>query len=286
MKPGYLHKKYIRQFIRQALAEDVGEGDHSSIASIPKKARQKARLIVKSEGILAGVELARQIFKQVDPQLKFVVLLKDGSQVKYGDIAFEVHGHARSILTSERLVLNCMQRMSAIATLTRQFARQIEGTGAQLLDTRKTTPNFRIAEKWAVLIGGGSNHRFGLYDMIILKDNHIDFAGGIPQAVHHTHKYLKKLGKRLKVEVETRTIDEVKQVLEQNKVHRIMLDNMSPQMMKEALKLINKSIETEASGGVTLQNVREIALTGVDYISVGALTHSAGSMDMSLKAFE
>jgi nicotinate-nucleotide pyrophosphorylase (carboxylating) len=286
VKPGYLHKKLIRQFIRTALAEDVGDGDHSSIASIPRKARQKAKLIVKSEGILAGVEMAKQIFKQVDTQLKVHVFLRDGSTVKPGDIAFEVHGHARSILTAERLVLNCMQRMSAIATLTQSYAKQIEGTGAQLLDTRKTTPNFRIAEKWAVLIGGGSNHRFGLYDMIILKDNHIDFAGGIPQAIHHTHKYLKKLGKRLKVEVETRNLEEVKQVLEQGKVHRIMLDNMSTQMMREAVKLINKTVETEASGGINLQNIREVALTGVDYISVGALTHSAGSMDMSLKAFD
>lgn len=285
VKPTYLKKRTIRHFIKDALLEDVGEGDHTTLASIPAKTKQKARLIVKSEGILAGVELAKDIFKQVDPRLKIVVLLKDGASVKPGDIAFEVHGHARSILTSERLVLNCMQRMSAIATITNRYVQKIKGTGTVLLDTRKTTPNFRLPEKWAVHIGGGSNHRFGLYDMILLKDNHVDYAGGITKALHHTHRYLKKLGKRIKVEIETRTLEEVQEVLNYGKVHRIMLDNMDIETMRKAVAIIGTTCETEASGGITMENIRSIAETGVNFISVGALTHSAGSMDMSLKAF-
>lgn len=285
MKPAYLKKRAIRHFIKAALHEDVGEGDHTTLASIPAKTKQKARLIVKSEGVLAGVELAKEIFKQVDPRLKIIVHIRDGERVKPGDIAFEVHGHARSILTSERLVLNCMQRMSAIATTTSRYVEAIRGTGAGLLDTRKTTPNFRLPEKWAVYIGGGNNHRYGLYDMILLKDNHVDYAGGITKALNHTHRYLMKLNKRLKVEIETRSLDEVKEVLQYGKVHRIMLDNMDADTIRKAVALIGNTCETEASGGISLETIRTIAETGVHYISVGALTHSAGSMDMSLKAF-
>lgn len=285
MKPAYLKKKHIRLFIKSALHEDVGEGDHSSLAVVPPKKKHQAKLIIKGEGVLAGVELSKYIFKQVDPRLKMNIYCQDGDRVKYGDIAFEVFGSARSILTAERLVLNCMQRMTAIATTTSEYKAVILDTSAKLLDTRKTTPNFRLPEKWAVLIGGGENHRYGLYDMIILKDNHIDFSGGIEPAILHTQKYLKKLNRNIKVEIETRNLEEVKQVLHIGKVHRIMLDNMDVDMMKEAVRMINKRYETEASGGVNLNSIRNIALTGVDYISVGALTHSAGSVDMSLKAF-
>ncbi len=268
-----------------ALAEDVGDGDHSSLASIPADAQNQARLLVKGEGILAGVELAGYIFKAVDPELQVEVLLQDGAPVKYGDIGLTVKGKAQSILTAERLVLNCMQRMSGIATYTHYLSSLIEGTGAKLLDTRKTTPNFRIMEKWAVLIGGGRNHRFGLYDMVMLKDNHVDYAGGIKNAITATQRYLKEHGKDLKIEVETRTLEEVQQVLETGGVHRIMLDNMSTDMMREAVAMIAGKYETEASGGITEETIRAVAECGVDYISVGALTHSIKSMDISLKAY-
>ncbi|MBC5994065.1 carboxylating nicotinate-nucleotide diphosphorylase [Pontibacter cellulosilyticus] len=285
MKPTYLTEKSINEFISLALAEDIGDGDHSSLASIPADAQNQARLLVKGEGILAGVELAGYIFSAVDPDLSVEVLLQDGAQVKYGDVALTVKGKAQSILTAERLVLNCMQRMSGIATYTRYLTSLIEGTGAKLLDTRKTTPNFRIMEKWAVLIGGGHNHRFGLFDMIILKDNHVDYAGGIREAIEATQRYLKEKGKDLKIEVETRNLDEVRQAIETGGIHRIMLDNMTPDMMREAVAMIGGEYETEASGGITEQTIRAVAECGVDYISVGALTHSIKSMDLSLKAY-
>ena len=243
-------------------------------------------MLVKGEGILAGVELAKMIFDKVDKNLKLEVFIEDGNEVKPGDIAFIVKGKARSILTSERLVLNCMQRMSGIATYTKKLTDMIKGTGAQLLDTRKTTPNFRICEKWAVKIGGGENHRYGLYDMILLKDNHVDYAGGIKNAISSTQRYLKGLDKDLKIEIETRTIQEVKEVMETGGVDIIMLDNMLPSMMQEALMIINKKYKTEASGGITEKSIKEIAETGVDYISVGALTHSYQSLDLSLKAIK
>ena len=285
MKASYLTDDSIAQFIKTALAEDIGDGDHSSLASIPADAQNRARLLVKGDGILAGVELAKKIFAQVDPELKVEVSLPDGTAVKHGDVALTVSGKAQSILTAERLVLNCMQRMSGIATYTHHLTSLIEGTGAKLLDTRKTTPNFRIMEKWAVLIGGGHNHRFGLFDMIILKDNHVDYAGGIKQAITATKDYLQKLGKNLRIEVETRNLDEVQQVLDTGGVDRIMLDNMSYDMMREAVKMIGGNYETEASGGITEQTIRQVAECGVDFISVGALTHSIKSMDLSLKAY-
>jgi len=286
MKIDYLTKSAISKFINSALKEDLGDGDHTSLSSIPKELEDQAKLLVKGEGILAGVELAEMIFKKVDKNLKLEILIKDGKEVKSGDVAFIVRGKARSILASERLVLNCMQRMSGIATYTKKMTEMIKGTGAQLLDTRKTAPNFRICEKWAVKIGGGENHRYGLYDMILLKDNHVDYAGGIKNAIESTQKYLKDLNKDLKIEIETRTIQEVKEVMETGGVDVIMLDNMLPSMIKEALRIINKKYKTEASGGITEKSIKEIAETGVDYISVGALTHSYQSLDLSLKAIK
>ncbi|MFB9863087.1 carboxylating nicotinate-nucleotide diphosphorylase [Rufibacter immobilis] len=285
MKAPYLTPDAIKAFIRQALQEDVADGDHSSLASIPADATNQAKLLVKAEGILAGVELAGYIFAEVDPALKLELRMKDGDSMKPGDIAFTVHGKAQSILTAERLVLNCMQRMSGIATYTQSIVQLIEGTGARLLDTRKTTPNFRMMEKWAVLIGGGTNHRFGLYDMIMLKDNHVDYAGGIRQAIEATHRYLEKLGRKLKIEVETRNLDEVRQALETGGIDRIMLDNFEVNKLREAVELIGGRYETEASGGITEQTIRAVAETGVNFISVGALTHSNRSLDLSLKAF-
>jgi nicotinate-nucleotide pyrophosphorylase (carboxylating) len=284
-RPHYINDTSLAAFIKLAIAEDVGDGDHSSLASIPPNATNKAKLIIKGDGILAGAELAEIIFKTLDSGLKFSSFIKDGAKVKLGDIAFYVEGSARSILTAERLVLNCMQRMSGIATYTAFLTSLLEGTSTKLLDTRKTTPNFRMMEKWAVLIGGGVNHRYGLFDMIILKDNHVDYAGGIKNAIENTTDYLSKHGKNLKIEIETRSLDEVKQVLEVGKIHRILLDNMDNETMKKAVELIGGKYEVEASGGVTEKTIRAIAETGVDFISVGALTHSVKSMDMSLKAF-
>ncbi|MBF9253030.1 carboxylating nicotinate-nucleotide diphosphorylase [Pontibacter sp. 172403-2] len=285
MKATYLSPQSINEFISRALAEDIGDGDHSSLASIPADAQNQARLLVKGDGILAGVELAGYIFSAVDPELEVEVLLPDGAEVKYGDVALTVKGRAQSILTAERLVLNCMQRMSGIATYTHHLTELIRGTGAKLLDTRKTTPNFRLPEKWAVLIGGGINHRYGLFDMIILKDNHVDYAGGIREAITATQRYLQQKGKDLDIEVETRTLQEVKEAVDTGGISRIMLDNMPPAMMREAVAIIGGKYETEASGGITEATIREVAACGVDYISVGALTHSIKSMDLSLKAF-
>ena len=266
------------------MAEDVGEGDHSSLAAIPALAQNQARLIVKDEGILAGVELAVEIFRAVDPELKVNVLLPDGTPVKHSDIAFTVQGKAQSILTAERLVLNCMQRMSGVATLTHKLTQLISGTKAKLLDTRKTTPNFRMMEKWAVVIGGGHNHRFGLYDMVMLKDNHIDFCGGIEKAIEKTNAYLVANNLPLAIEVETRSIEDVMRVLEVGNISRIMLDNYTPQDVEEAVQLIAGRFETEASGGINIDNVEDYARAGVDFISVGAIIHHAVSLDLSLKA--
>ena len=285
MTAPYLTEENITDFIRRALAEDVGDGDHSARAAIPAEAENRAKLLVKGEGRLAGVELAGYIFREVDPNLELTVKLADGAAVRHGDVAFTVAGNARSILTAERLVLNCMQRMSGIATYTHHLTQLIAGTNARLLDTRKTTPNFRMPEKWAVLIGGGHNHRYGLYDMIILKDNHVDYAGGIRQAIEATHAYLNQHHKTLQIEVETRNLEEVQQVLDTGGIDRIMLDNMPPALLREAVQLIGGRYETEASGGITEETIAEVAATGVDYISVGALTHSIKSMDLSLKAF-
>jgi nicotinate-nucleotide pyrophosphorylase (carboxylating) len=274
----------LEEIIDLALREDIGEGDHSTLACVPENATGSARLLIKEAGILAGVELAQLIFHRFDPTLKIEVLLKDGASVQPGDIAFTVSGQSRSILSTERLVLNFMQRMSGIATQTDRISRLIEGTGAKLLDTRKTTPGIRYLEKWAVRIGGGYNHRFALYDMIMLKDNHIDYAGGIRQAIDRVHEYLNTTGKKLKIEIEVRNRDELRQVLEAGRVDRIMLDNFTPDDIREILPGIPEKYETEASGGITEANIRSYAETGVDFISVGALTHSVKSLDMSLKA--
>lgn len=280
----YLQKSVIEHFIDEAIREDIGEGDHSSLSSIPSNAKNTAKLIIKDDGIIAGLELAYMIFNKVDPNLKIEKFLKDGDEIVKRDIAFEVGGKSQSILTAERLVLNCMQRMSAIATKTRKMAKLIAHTNAKLLDTRKTTPNFRIPEKWAVKIGGGTNHRFALYDMIMIKDNHVDFAGGIEKAIQAANNYVRDNNKDLEIEIETRNIQEVKEVLRVGHVNRIMLDNMSVAQINEALDLIDKKYKTEASGGITEDTIVPIAETGVDAISVGAITHSYKSLDMSLKA--
>jgi nicotinate-nucleotide pyrophosphorylase (carboxylating) len=283
--PPYLSDEIINKFIESALAEDVGDGDHSSLGAVPADAFSQARLIVKDEGIIAGVDLALRIMAYIDSTLVTEVFITDGKKVKVGDIAFVVKGNAHAILKAERLLLNCMQRMSGIATYTNSLVKLIESTPTKLLDTRKTTPNFRICEKWAVLIGGGVNHRFGLYDQIILKDNHIDFSGGITAAVNNTVAYLEKIGKKLKIEVETRNLAEVQEALDTKKVDIIMLDNMPIPLLKQAVALIDKRAVTEASGGITEKTILSVAQTGVDFISVGALTHSFNSLDMSLKAF-
>ena len=282
-RPSYATDKALKQFIKSALEEDIRDGDHSTLSTIPENLEQKAKLLVKEDCILAGVELAEIIFKQFDKNMKLEILIKDGNSAKAGDIAFYVTGSARSILSTERLVLNCMQRMSGIATLTHDWDSRLLGTKTKLLDTRKTTPNFRMCEKWAVAIGGGTNHRYGLYDMIMLKDNHIDYNGSITNAVKMAKDYLKANKKKLKIEVETRNLQEVEEALKSG-VDRIMLDNMRVDDMKKAVKLLNGKCETEASGGITRDMLKEVAATGVDFISAGAVTHSAENMDLSLKA--
>jgi len=274
----------IEDIIKNALKEDIGDGDHSSLACVPANAIGKAQLIIKDIGILAGIELAEMIFKTYDPNLKIITHIKDGEHVKHGQIALEVEGSSRSILATERLVLNFMQRMSGIATQTNKIVKLLEGCKTHLLDTRKTTPGIRYMEKWAVRIGGGFNHRFALYDMIMLKDNHIDYAGGIKNAIESTHKYLEESGKKLKIEVEVRDEKELNEVLSIGRVNRIMLDNFTPEQISKVLPTIPSEFEVEASGGITMDNIRSYAETGVDYISVGALTHSFKSLDMSLKA--
>ena len=274
----------INKIIDNALLEDIGEGDHSTLSCVPENAQGKAHLLIKEDGILAGVELATLIFKRFDPTLQIEIVLNDGASVKKGDIAFYVTGSSRSILSTERLVLNFMQRMSGIATQTNKIVSIIEGCSTKLLDTRKTTPGIRYMEKWAVRIGGGHNHRFALYDMIMLKDNHVDYAGGIIPAIQRANEYLKENNNDLKIEIEVRNEAELDEVLTIGGVDRIMLDNFTPERISKVLPLIPSQYETEASGGITMDNIRAYAETGIQFISVGALTHSVKSLDMSLKA--
>lgn len=279
-----MDKQLIHQFIVNALSEDVGDGDHTSLATIEAGTQGKAKLLVKDTGILAGVELAKEIFEVVDPSLKMEVFLNDGAEVKPKDIAFTVTGDAQNILKAERLVLNCMQRMSGIATKTNEIVDLLQGTNTKVLDTRKTTPGMRYLEKWAVRIGGGVNHRVGLYDMILIKDNHVDYAGGIRQAIESANRYLQETGKKLAIEIEVRNLDELEQVLQTGGVNRILLDNLDFDTLRQAVGMIEGRYITEASGGITIDNIRDYADCGVDYVSVGALTHSVKSLDLSLKA--
>ncbi len=275
----------IKEALTIFFQEDVKDGDHTSLATIPAEAERQARLIVKEDGVIAGVELAKHVFHFVDEGLTMERYLEDGTNVQYGDIAFTVKGRAQSLLKAERIVLNLMQRMSGIATLSRQYADEVKDLSTKILDTRKTTPGIRYFEKWAVRIGGCHNHRMGLYDMIMIKDNHHDYAGGIVKAINRTYDYLKEKNLSLKVEIEVRNVEELKIVVDDDRVDRIMLDNFSPEAIKEALELIPATFETEASGGINLKTVRAYAETGIQYVSVGALTHSVKSLDMSLKAY-
>jgi nicotinate-nucleotide pyrophosphorylase (carboxylating) len=276
--------RILREFILKSIEEDIGEGDHSSLACIPRDSNGKAKLLIKERGILAGVRIAEEVFSVIDDHLKIEIFITDGTSVAPGNIAFIISGNRQSILRSERLVLNIMQRMSGIATSTREYVDRIKGLHAKILDTRKTTPGMRFAEKEAVRIGGGENHRMGLYDMIMLKDNHIDYAGGIRNAIERTHEYLRRKDLKLKIEIEARSLENVREILECGGIDRIMLDNFSPEETKIAVDLINRRFETESSGGITLETIRSFAECGVDYISVGALTHHIKSLDMSLKA--
>ena len=281
-----MESRILREFIVKSFQEDIGEGDHSSLACVPENASGKARLLIKEKGILAGVRIAREAFFEIDNELKIEIFLNDGAEIAPGDIAFIVSGKQQSILKSERLVLNIMQRMSGIATSTREYVNRLQGLNTKILDTRKTTPGMRFAEKEAVRIGGGENHRMGLYDMIMLKDNHIDYAGGIKSAIERTQEYLRKKHKSLKIEIEARTIDDITEIVECGGVDRIMLDNFSIANTKIAVELIEGRFEIESSGGINLDSIRAYAECGVDYISVGALTHHIKSLDMSLKAIE
>lgn len=276
--------KEIGVIIANAIREDVGSGDHSSLACIPEEAAGRAQLLVKDTGVIAGIEFAKQVFDYVDPGLEVEVFKKDGSQVNHGDVAFIVSGNSQSILKAERLVLNAMQRMSAIATKTHEYVQLLEGTGTQILDTRKTTPGIRALEKWAVKIGGGENHRFALYDMIMLKDNHIDFCGGITKAIEKTKTYLQNNQLNLKIIVEARNLEEIVEILENDGVYRILIDNFNYEDTRKAVQLIGDQCLTESSGGITLETARKYAECGVNYISSGALTHSVYNMDLSLKA--
>lgn len=279
-------KTELNLIISNAIREDVGDGDHSSLACIPANATGKAKLLVKDDGIIAGVEFAKLIFDYVDSELVIETLINDGKKVNYGDIVFYVTGSSQSILKAERLVLNAMQRMSAIATKTNSFMQLLKGTKTKILDTRKTTPGIRAIEKWAVKIGGGENHRFALYDMIMLKDNHIDFAGGITQAITKTQKYLKETNRDLKIIVEARNLDEIEEILKSNNIHRILIDNFNYEDTRKAVKMIGEQCQTESSGGINEKTLRKYAECGVDYISSGALTHSIYNLDLSLKAVE
>jgi nicotinate-nucleotide pyrophosphorylase (carboxylating) len=274
----------LQELVQAALTEDVGDGDHSTLGVIPADTMGKAVLKIKQEGTLAGVEIAEKIFQFREPSCVFQAYKKDGDSMQPGGTAFSIEATVHTILACERLVLNCMQRMSGIATLTRQYVEAIEGYHSKILDTRKTTPGFRVLEKEAVRIGGGLNHRFGLFDMIMLKDNHIDYCGGISEAIDKAHRYVQNYKPNLLIEVEARALDDVRKILESGKVHRIMLDNFSPELLAEALQLISGKIESEASGGINLNNIRDYAATGVDYLSIGALIHQAKSLDLSLKA--
>jgi len=277
-------KEELNTFIEFALNEDIREGDHTSLACIPNTAIGKAQLLVKENGVLAGMEVAQAIFEKVNPDIQFFPLMKDGESMAIGNVAFIVEGPSSSILTAERLVLNCMQRMSGIATKTRHIVQLLQGTQAKVLDTRKTTPGIRLLEKWAVKIGGGVNHRFGLYDMMMIKDNHIDFAGGIAATIEKANNYQKNKGINIPIEVEARNLQEVDEILKAGNIQRIMLDNFSYADTRTAVERINSKYETEASGGITEETIRKHALCGVDFISVGALTHSVNSLDLSLKA--
>lgn len=274
----------IDDLLNLAFAEDVGDGDHTTLSTIPSDAIGKQKLLIKEEGIIAGVDIAKKVLNKVDPELKIKVFIEDGSRVKPGDIAFIVEGRVQSLLVAERTMLNIMQRMSGIATTTRRYQDELEGLHTKVLDTRKTTPGMRMLEKEAVAIGGGINHRIGLFDMILIKDNHIDFAGGIPQAVNAAKQYCAEHGKDLKIEVEARSLDDIKTILDLGGVHRIMFDNFTPELTREAVKLVGGKCQTESSGGITFGNLRAYAEAGVDYISVGALTHSVKGLDMSFKA--
>ena len=275
----------LKGIIENAIREDVGDGDHSSLACIPEGVQGKAKLLVKDEGVIAGVEFAKRIYSQIDPSMKINTFLNDGDTVKFGDVVFTIEGSTHSILKTERLVLNAMQRMSAIATKTKYFTDLLEGTKTKILDTRKTTPGIRAIEKWAVKIGGGVNHRFALYDMIMLKDNHIDFAGGITKAIAQTKAYLKETGKDLKIIIEARDLAEIREILKSDGVHRILIDNFNYEDTRKAVVMINGKCQTESSGGINEETLRKYAECGVDYISSGALTHSIYNMDLSLKAY-
>lgn len=274
----------IDRLIDLSFAEDIGDGDHTTLSSIPADAMGKNMLLIKEDGVLAGVEMAKRIFARFDKDLQVEVLIEDGAEVKKGDIAMYVTGSVRSLLQTERLMLNVMQRMSGIATMTRKYVRRLEGTNTRVLDTRKTTPGMRIMEKEAVRIGGGTNHRIGLFDMILLKDNHVDFAGGIQKAILRAQEYCKEKGKDLKIEIEVRSLDELQQVLDLGGVQRIMFDNFTPEVTRKAVEMVAGRYETESSGGITFDTLRDYALCGVDFISVGALTHSVKGLDMSFKA--
>ena len=280
----YTEKELVDKLIDLSFAEDIGDGDHTTLCCIPEEARGKSRMIIKEEGILAGVKIAEEVFNRFDSTLKVEILINDGTKVKPGDVAMVVEGNVRSLLQTERLMLNIVQRMSGIATITHKYMELLKGTKAKVLDTRKTTPGMRILEKMAVKIGGGENHRIGLFDMILLKDNHVDFAGGISNAIDRCHEYLEAKSKDLKIEIEVRSIDELNQVLEHGGVNRIMLDNFSVESTRMAVDLIGGKYEIESSGGITLDTIRSYAECGVDYISVGALTHSVKSLDISFKA--
>lgn len=275
----------IEQLLNLAFAEDIGDGDHTTLSTIPSEAMGKSRLIIKEEGILAGVKMAEKVLRKVDPAIKMNVLIEDGAKVKPGDIAFSAEGPVRSLLIAERTMLNIMQRMSGVATMTRRYQDELQGLHTKVLDTRKTTPGMRIMEKEAVKIGGGTNHRIGLFDMILIKDNHIDFAGGIEKAIERAREYCRDNNKNLKIEVEVRSLDDIRRVMAIGGVDRIMFDNFTPELTKEAVKLVAGTMETESSGGITLDNLRSYGEAGVDYISVGALTHSVKGLDMSFKAF-
>ena len=277
-------EQLIDELIDLAFAEDIGDGDHTTLCCIPDTAMGKSRLLIKEPGILAGGEIARKIFHRFDPDLKMTVYIEDGTAVKPGDVAFVVEGRIQSLLQTERLMLNVMQRMSGIATMTHRYVKNLEGLHTRILDTRKTTPGMRMLEKEAVKIGGGMNHRIGLFDMILLKDNHVDFAGGIENAISRCHDYLKAKGKDLKIEIEVRNLDELKEVMRVGGVDRIMLDNFSPELTKEAVKIVGGKYEIESSGGITFDTIRDYAESGVDFVSVGALTHSVKGLDMSFKA--
>lgn len=275
----------IDELLNLAFAEDLGDGDHTTLSTIPAEAKGRSRLIIKEEGVISGVEVARKVLEKVDPTIKMEILIHDGSNVKPGDIAFTAEGPVRSLLIAERTMLNIMQRMSGVATMTSKYQKQLEGLHTKVLDTRKTTPGMRMLEKEAVACGGGTNHRIGLFDMILIKDNHIDFAGGIEKAIDRANEYSRKNGKDLRIEVEVRSLDDIRRVMEHGGVDRIMFDNFTPELTKKAVEMVGGKYETESSGGITIENLRAYGEAGVDFISVGALTHSVKGLDMSFKAF-